>query len=352
MDERRGSSSEEPLPYAGARGERRDNVASPGDHREAATSTEAPKRHCGWTDVGLELRGALTRAASPKDERALAPHKRNQRGSQPTGVATGGDPVTIKRSRLRGSTWLDVQVHRQIVAREVDIGPKGRPVLTRRRRTLPFPAGSTFGRPNHRTTPHAPTVRRSLDRAKTARTSSRDRVTHRSSPLTLEWPEDHRWTSWFDLRAATFAQPPKEKRSGSETRLGTRRTDCVPWLASDRSPTDRPRSPSSGPKTTVGRVGSTCELPPSHNPRRRSARAARPGSVRSDAAPRTSSRVESPAERRCPPSDGPKTTVEREASICELPPSNRLLSGAPATDPARSSATRTPRTSSSIQTTH
>jgi hypothetical protein len=98
-----------------------DNVACPGSHREAATSAPTPKRRGEWTGVGHELRGALTNAARPEDERECS--CRVTSAARPTGVATSGIPyLNRERSYLRGGTWLYVQVHRLFVAREVDIG--------------------------------------------------------------------------------------------------------------------------------------------------------------------------------------------------------------------------------------
>jgi hypothetical protein len=84
LDRRRGSSSEEPLPDAGARSELRDNAVCPwrpprSDHHHRDTFQHPGGR----TDVGFELRGARTSAASPWDERTIAPHERNQRSSHP-----------------------------------------------------------------------------------------------------------------------------------------------------------------------------------------------------------------------------------------------------------------------------
>jgi hypothetical protein len=157
MDGRRGSSSEEPLPHASARGERRDNVACPGDHREAATSAEAPRHHCGWTDVGLELRGALTSAASPKDERGLATHNATSAARDPPVLPPAEIPSPSREVAFEEAPGSSVQVHRQSSrARSTSDLQYGRcrPAVRElyRCRQGPRPAG----RPNHRTTPHAP----------------------------------------------------------------------------------------------------------------------------------------------------------------------------------------------------
>lgn len=59
-----------------ARYERRDCAINPSDRCEADATVEAPKRPDSWTDVGIELRRALTVAASPKDERESTSHER------------------------------------------------------------------------------------------------------------------------------------------------------------------------------------------------------------------------------------------------------------------------------------
>lgn len=106
LNRRRGSSSEEPSPATGAHSELCDNVACPGDRREAATTTATPKRRSSWADVGFGLRRAFTSAASPEDERQ--PRRTNATSAARTiDVAIDGDPVTVmRRIHLRGGTWL------------------------------------------------------------------------------------------------------------------------------------------------------------------------------------------------------------------------------------------------------
>jgi len=82
MNWKRGSGSEEPSPIAKRTASFADSVVDPGTHREAGAPVPAPRRRNRWTDAGFELRGALTVAASPTDEREFAPHEHNLRGSR------------------------------------------------------------------------------------------------------------------------------------------------------------------------------------------------------------------------------------------------------------------------------
>jgi len=118
-------------------------------------------------------------------------------------------PSPSERSHLRGSTWLDVQVHR--------LNRRAR--KTSRNRTecaagADLMALDTAVAGCARTQLVEPTTGPLASaRSQNAR-SSNDcvrvvacRVTHRSSRLTLEWPEDHRWTRRSDRRAAPPGPP-------------------------------------------------------------------------------------------------------------------------------------------------
>jgi hypothetical protein len=207
MSWRRGSSSEEPSPDAGARSELRDNAACPGDRRGAATSVPTPKRRAGWTGVGIGLRRTLTSAAQPEDERVFVPHNATS-AARTTGVATGGNPVAIMKREVtfEEAPGSNVQVHRlcrRARGRHRTDDPAGADPLC----SSSAVAGEARLQPvSPATGPHTP------NRSQSARSSGN--------------------------RAAS-------------SRVG--------------SPAGRPCSPSSGPETTVQRGASTRVPPPSNH---------------------------------------------------------------------------------------
>jgi hypothetical protein len=88
------------------------------------------------------------------------------------------------------------------------------------------------------------------------------RITRQPSPLAVEWPEDHFRTRSSGLRAATTASPPKGIDEGDGP--GSLRSDTAPRASSRvESPVDRPTSPSGGPETTFGWSASARGLLPS-----------------------------------------------------------------------------------------
>jgi hypothetical protein len=189
-------------------------------------------------------------------------------------------PSPSERSHLRGSTWLSVQVHRL----------NRRACKTSRHRTE-CAAGADL--PNLDTTVAGCARTQLVDpttgppasaRSQNARSSNdcvrvvTSRVAHRSSRLTLEWPEDHRWTKRSDRGAA----PP-----GPPLVRAARSSRHVPLLRNTET--------------------------------------------------LASSRSESPVDVRFPPSCDPKTTLWRAASADRLSPSSHLVSGVLATDPAQAS---------------
>lgn len=134
--------------------------------------------------------------------------------------------------------------------------------------------------------------------------------------------EDHSRTRSFDLPAATSSRPPLRSSSAAADPARSAATQlCALRLASNH-PRSRPTPPSNSPRTAVRRsVSGFRELP-------RSSRlwsgfaAADPARASATQTPRTPSRVESLTDRRLPPLEGPRANVQREGPACELPPSS------------------------------
>jgi hypothetical protein len=195
----------------------------------------------------------------------FAPHIATS-AARTTGVATGGDPVTImkRESPSRKHLAYMSKCTACVVAREVDIGPMIRQVQTRRRRTPPLPVKlASDWPPNHRST-RSKIAHSLLGRARACYVIPRW-VAHRPFGLLVERPEDHRQKKRSSLRAAA-REPPRLGSDALTTDPPRSFAAQVARVVSSREYRRPSRPPLHGPKDRgSARVPTSREPPPNHS---------------------------------------------------------------------------------------